>query len=266
MYPPPTSSLLLGAPLSPWIAPHPAGLLVVSTRVGGVPEVLPEDMLLLAEPSPEGVVDAVDAAVERLRAGGRDAWAQHAVVRDMYSWQAIAQRTERVYRAVLLGCACGGCDGGAAAGSRAETGKGREGRQGPGACGGPGGGPGCAACGLRDDSIVGRLLRYHKCGAWFGKICCCVTGGRQRHGLHPLGQCIALCVRHTCLSICRALSFRARTNTCTHAFQPARGVSLVLLLLAAVDWLYWRFLEWWQPASSIEPAPDFPPLHHGQAC
>lgn len=31
-----------------------AGLLVVSTRVGGVPEVLPGDMLLLAEPSPEG--------------------------------------------------------------------------------------------------------------------------------------------------------------------------------------------------------------------
>ncbi|KAL4443031.1 hypothetical protein ABPG77_008522 [Micractinium sp. CCAP 211/92] len=140
-----------------------AGLLVVSTRVGGVPEVLPEDMLLLAEPSPEGVVDAMDAAVERVGAGGRDAWAQHAVVRDMYSWQAIAQRTERVYQAVLRG----------------------------------------------DDGIVGRLRRYHKCGAWFGKICCCVT---------------------------------------------------------AVDWLYWRFLEWWQPASGIEPAPDFPPLQHGQAC
>lgn len=29
-------------------------------------------------------------------------------------------------------------------------------------------------------------------------------------------------------------------------------------LPAAVDWLYWRFLEWVQPAGSIEPAPDFP--------
>jgi hypothetical protein len=33
------------------------GLLVVSTQVGGVPEVLPEDMLVLAEPSPDGLIE-----------------------------------------------------------------------------------------------------------------------------------------------------------------------------------------------------------------
>ncbi len=106
---------------------------MVSTRVGGVPEVLPPDMLLLAEPSPEGLIEAVGQALDRVAAGGRDAWAQHAAVRDMYSWQSIAARTEAVYRAVLLDA-------------------------------------------QRDDSMTGRLARYYKCGKWFGKICCCVTG------------------------------------------------------------------------------------------
>ncbi len=41
-----------------------AGLLVVSTAVGGVPEVLPPDMLLLADPSPEGLVAAVGRALQ----------------------------------------------------------------------------------------------------------------------------------------------------------------------------------------------------------
>lgn len=74
---------------------------MVSTRVGGVPEVLPPGMLLLAEPSPEGLIEAVDAALERVAAGGRDPWAQHAAVRDMYSWRGVAARTEAVYRSVL---------------------------------------------------------------------------------------------------------------------------------------------------------------------
>ena len=39
------------------------GLLVVSTNVGGVPEVLPEDMMLLAEPSVEGLLDATERAL-----------------------------------------------------------------------------------------------------------------------------------------------------------------------------------------------------------
>ncbi|KAL4457771.1 hypothetical protein ABPG75_012636 [Micractinium tetrahymenae] len=186
-----------------------AGLLVVSTRVGGVPEVLPDDMLLLADPSPEGLVEAVGEAVQRVETGGRDAWAQHAAVRDMYSWQAITQRTERVYWAVLRGCSCGSCGSSGAGGRRARAAAGGEAQPSGSRGGGPESVPSCAACVPRDDSMVGRLRRYHKCGTWFGKICCCIT---------------------------------------------------------AVDWLYWQFLEWWQPACSIEPAPDFPPLQQGQAC
>jgi hypothetical protein len=43
-----------------------AGLLVVSTKVGGVPEVLPSDMMLLAEPVPEDLVAALEAALTRV--------------------------------------------------------------------------------------------------------------------------------------------------------------------------------------------------------
>jgi phosphatidylinositol glycan class A protein len=39
------------------------GLLVVSTNVGGVPEVLPGDMTILAEPEPESMIEAMDEAL-----------------------------------------------------------------------------------------------------------------------------------------------------------------------------------------------------------
>ncbi|KAG8082198.1 hypothetical protein GUJ93_ZPchr0014g46988 [Zizania palustris] len=42
------------------------GLLTVSTRVGGVPEVLPDDMIVLAQPAPEDLVQAVKKAIDML--------------------------------------------------------------------------------------------------------------------------------------------------------------------------------------------------------
>ncbi|CAD6333126.1 unnamed protein product [Miscanthus lutarioriparius] len=42
------------------------GLLTVSTRVGGVPEVLPDDMIVLAEPAPGDMVTAVKKAIDML--------------------------------------------------------------------------------------------------------------------------------------------------------------------------------------------------------
>ncbi|KAJ9529366.1 hypothetical protein QJQ45_013801 [Haematococcus lacustris] len=42
------------------------GLTVVSTRVGGVPEVLPPDMMELAEPSAGGLCQAIDRALQRV--------------------------------------------------------------------------------------------------------------------------------------------------------------------------------------------------------
>lgn len=80
------------------------GLLVVSTRVGGVPEVLPPDMLCLADVTPRAVATAVARAVKRVqRDGGLDREALHRRVCDMYSWADVAWRTETAYyRAMAL--------------------------------------------------------------------------------------------------------------------------------------------------------------------
>eukprot|EP00873_Tetraselmis_striata_P001334 jgi/Tetstr1/421598/TSEL_012539.t1 len=71
------------------------GLLVVATAVGGVPEVLPDGMVILCEPSPEALAEAVGEAV--LRAPLVDPIAQHRQLRSMYTWAAVAQRVEAVY-------------------------------------------------------------------------------------------------------------------------------------------------------------------------
>jgi len=71
------------------------GLLAVSTRVGGVPEVLPEEMLLLAEPEASSLVTAVERAISLV--GGVLPWEFHNAVTSFYSWDSVAERTERVY-------------------------------------------------------------------------------------------------------------------------------------------------------------------------
>lgn len=81
------------------------GLFVVSTRVGGVPEVLPPDMIqFAAEPTPEALADAVLAAVDRL-AGVEDMEQQrqsfHNRIAAMYSWDDVARRTEKVYERIM---------------------------------------------------------------------------------------------------------------------------------------------------------------------
>ena len=117
------------------------GLTIVSTGVGGVPEVLPQDMMILADASPRGLVAAMDEAILRLAnikqvAGDMEesvylqyrfdmAQRQHNSVTQMYSWSVVASRTEIVYHDAM-----------------------------------------------RDDSrLRDRLHRYNLCGKWFGKIC-----------------------------------------------------------------------------------------------
>jgi phosphatidylinositol glycan class A protein len=71
------------------------GLLTVSTRVGGVPEVLPDDMVVLAEPAPEDMVRAVRKAIDMLP--GIDPQVMHLRMKKLYSWDDVAKRTEIVY-------------------------------------------------------------------------------------------------------------------------------------------------------------------------
>ena len=71
------------------------GMQVVATAVGGVPEVLPPHIMRLAPPEPVALADAVLEAAAA--AALTDAWAQHAEVSDMYDWDDVAARVERVY-------------------------------------------------------------------------------------------------------------------------------------------------------------------------
>lgn len=97
-----------------------AGLYVVSTRVGGVPEILPEDMISFAKTEEDGashvlsdftflstttqlidVVRALSEAISIVSAGNHSPWRAHERVKDFYSWTMVAERTEKVYHDVL---------------------------------------------------------------------------------------------------------------------------------------------------------------------
>ncbi|KAK2184846.1 hypothetical protein NP493_250g02001 [Ridgeia piscesae] len=74
------------------------GLQVVSTKVGGVPEVLPPDLIQLAEPSSKAVMEALEKAIENHRTGHFVPPAEvHERVKKLYTWQNVARRTEAVY-------------------------------------------------------------------------------------------------------------------------------------------------------------------------
>ncbi|GFP82102.1 phosphatidylinositol n-acetylglucosaminyltransferase subunit a [Phtheirospermum japonicum] len=75
------------------------GLLTVSTRVGGVPEVLPDDMVVLAEPDPSDMVLALTKAIHLLPQ--IDPQEMHNRMKKLYSWHDVAKRTEIVYDRAL---------------------------------------------------------------------------------------------------------------------------------------------------------------------
>ena len=165
------------------------GCLVVATGVGGVPEVLPPDLLFLAEPEPWALVAALSDAIAALPGTGRSESANgrrakrnelggnpkpprgapgslaeaalspaaiHARVREMYSWDDVAARLETVYDLAHR----------------------------------------------TRDTMNGRMARLRTCGVFAGWLFCAV---------------------------------------------------------AAVDYLYWRWLELTDPAASVDAAPEYVP-------
>eukprot|EP00033_Pygsuia_biforma_P001904 GCRY01002125.1.p1 GENE.GCRY01002125.1~~GCRY01002125.1.p1 ORF type:complete len:456 (+),score=92.97 GCRY01002125.1:135-1502(+) len=129
------------------------GLFVVSTRVGGIPEVLPPHMRKLAEPVPEDLVAALAEAIAEVK----DAPPHkiHEEVRELYSWDDVSRRTEIVYQHAVRSAHI---------------------------------------------PLIERLRRYYGCGPFAGKL---------------------------------------------------------FVFLAAMHFLFFKFLEWLNPADSIEKAPDF---------
>ena len=71
------------------------GLMVVSTDVGGVPEVLPPHMALLSPPEESKLFKQLCIAIQKI--DKTDTSGFYDECKDIYSWWQIAERTERVY-------------------------------------------------------------------------------------------------------------------------------------------------------------------------
>nr|POF24092.1 phosphatidylinositol n-acetylglucosaminyltransferase gpi3 subunit [Quercus suber] len=124
------------------------GLMVVATRVGGVPEVLPSNMTVFVLPEVEDVVRGVTEAVGLLtsKAVRRDRF--HDLVKNMYSWSDIARRTERVYDLITGSPSASDNEGyydeeWQHYGQPAQT---------------------------QSFALIDRLKRYFGCGIWAGKL------------------------------------------------------------------------------------------------
>ncbi|XP_023837497.1 phosphatidylinositol N-acetylglucosaminyltransferase subunit A [Salvelinus sp. IW2-2015] len=77
------------------------GLQVVSTRVGGIPEVLPEHLITLCEPTVHSLCAGLESVIARQLSGRVASPATiHAHVRTLYTWRNVAERTEKVYDCV----------------------------------------------------------------------------------------------------------------------------------------------------------------------
>jgi phosphatidylinositol N-acetylglucosaminyltransferase subunit A len=77
------------------------GLYVVSTAVGGIPEVLPDHMISLAEPDPKSLAKSLSSAIDSLKSGQIDTSNFHSQVASMYSWTDVTLRTETIYQSLI---------------------------------------------------------------------------------------------------------------------------------------------------------------------
>jgi len=80
------------------------GLLIVSTNVGGVPEVLdPETkMIILCEPTVDALIKGLISAIERQKSENKvDPWDAHRWIERMYSWNRVAVQTVQVYDRII---------------------------------------------------------------------------------------------------------------------------------------------------------------------
>lgn len=76
------------------------GLLVVTTRVGGIPEVLPSDMTIFANPAVDSLVESTLRAIKLIEERRVNTSKFHDEVKTMYGWEDVAMRTENVYDSI----------------------------------------------------------------------------------------------------------------------------------------------------------------------
>lgn len=87
------------------------GLHIVSTRVGGIPEVLPETLnVMLAEPDINSLIEALHMTITRIKRYQRGVstsdeivcpFQTNQIVANLYNWTDVAIRTEKIYKQVL---------------------------------------------------------------------------------------------------------------------------------------------------------------------
>lgn len=87
------------------------GLHIVSTKVGGVPEVLPESLnVMLAQPDVPSLIEALEATIARIMRYRKGISTEdeitcpfraHQIVSQLYNWTDVAIRTEKIYKKVL---------------------------------------------------------------------------------------------------------------------------------------------------------------------
>ncbi|KAL8645077.1 MAG: hypothetical protein Q9226_007463 [Calogaya cf. arnoldii] len=130
------------------------GLYVVCTRVGGIPEVLPQHMTKFAKPEEDDLVAETGKAIAALRANKVRTERFHEQVKMMYSWTNVAERTERVYDGITGALSEEDFYGDNSGSSWSAT-RGR--------------------AGVQSFALIDRLKRYYGCGVWAGKLfCLCV--------------------------------------------------------------------------------------------
>ena len=71
------------------------GLLVVATDVGGVSEVMPQEMIYLSPVNPQGLIDALARAIPH--ANNIPSYKFSQKVKNMYNWNDVALRTVYIY-------------------------------------------------------------------------------------------------------------------------------------------------------------------------
>ncbi|XP_033355358.1 N-acetylglucosaminyl-phosphatidylinositol biosynthetic protein isoform X3 [Bombus vosnesenskii] len=77
------------------------GLQVVSTKVGGIPEVLPPDLIYLVEPTVPALISGLESAIADYKEGNtRCPFEMHKRISLFYNWFNITKRTEIVYNLV----------------------------------------------------------------------------------------------------------------------------------------------------------------------
>ena len=75
------------------------GLLVVSTNVGGIPEVLPPDMVYLADPEESAIEAKLEEAIKKVK--NIPSQEYHERVKSLYSWRRVAAKVEVVYKDIM---------------------------------------------------------------------------------------------------------------------------------------------------------------------